>query len=199
MRKIVILIFCLFAAGCAKVETSPKEIVQNDPNKVAAVSPTAEVKQPLKPVTPSVKLNAKQKKYLDKSLPPEVREILEKAEIFEILAESSGQDKSDRERLIFEPTRVVKVAAEKDKKEILEAFYSDASTEDSPASCYEPHHAIRAAYQGQTVEVEICFSCSRFIAKNGSQKFEGTIVRENGKSEDFFNRIVENQGIELKQ
>ncbi len=146
---------------------------------------------PLKPVTPNLSLNFKRKKYLNASLPPKVREVLEKAETFEILADLSN---ISREKGTLVPDTLVTVKDEKTKKDVLENFYSDASTEDPPAICYEPHHGIRATYQGKTVEVEICFSCSRFVVKSSFGNFEGTIVRKNRKSEEFFEQIVKTQG-----
>ena len=40
---------------------------------------------------------------------------------------------------------------------------------------------------------------SLFIVESPFGKFNGGIVRENRKSEDLFNRIVESKSIELKQ
>jgi len=199
MRKNIVLIFCLFLASCAKVETASGDHAQANSNKTAAVAPAAAQEILLKPVAPGVELNSKQQKYLNESLPPQVREILERAEKFEILAEVRGPNESDGEGRTFEPNRIVRVADEKEKREVLEAFYFDASREDSPAICYEPRHLIRAVYQGKTAEVEICFSCSRFFVRGDSGEFDGTLVRENRKSEDFFSRLVESKGVELKQ
>ena len=198
MRKPVVLIFGVFLLmSCSKVETAP-EVTRINSEKMPMASPTVETNLLLKAVKPDIKLNAKQQKYLDESLPPDVREVLEKAEKFEVLAEVRKEVENDGERMTFEPNRIAKIISETDKKEILEAFYQDASKEDSPASCYEPHHAIRGTYNGKAVEVEICFSCSRFVVKSEFGKFDGTIVRENRKSEDLFNRIIESKSIEMK-
>ncbi|HRH42447.1 MAG TPA: hypothetical protein PKY82_12540 [Pyrinomonadaceae bacterium] len=192
MRKIGVLIFCIVLASCSKVETS------STPNITKLiVSPTiSEVV--LKAVKPKVELNKRQEKYLNESLSPQAREVLENAEKFEVLAEVNEDRKSDRDILTFEPNRIAKIINENDKKEILESFYFDASREDPPASCYEPHHGLRATYQGKTVEIEICFSCSRFEVKSPFGNFEGTITRENPRSEKVLEKIIRTQGIELK-
>ena len=199
MRRALILVLCLLAAGCAKTGTASNDNARASVNKTPTVSSSVESVAPLKPVKLDVKLNAKQQKYLDESLPLKIREILEKSEKFEVLAEVHKDGEDDGEWTTFEPNRILKVADEKDKKEILEAFYFDASREDSPAICYYPRHLIRAVYQGKWVEVEICFSCSRFIVRSESGKFDGTIVRENRKSEDLFNQIMVSKGAELNQ
>jgi hypothetical protein len=198
MKRIAILIFCLALANCAKVETASNDNIQNNSTKTVAVLPTVEKDTSLKPITPNVKFNAKQQKYLNESLPSPVREILEKAEKFEILAEIPTKPESDGELMTFEPNRITKITEENDKKAVLEAFYFDASREDSPAVCFEPHCGIRAIYQGKTVEMEICFNCSRFVVKSEFGNFDGTIVRENRKSEDLFNQIVESKSVEIK-
>jgi hypothetical protein len=199
MKIALILYVCLFLVSCANVQTATTENTQTNLNKTASVTPAIEKEISLKPVTPNVKFNAKQQKYLNESLPPKVRKILEKAEKFEVLAEFRKDGENDGEWTTFEPNRILKVADERNKKEILEAFYFDASREDSPAVCYYPRHLIRAVYEGKTAEVEICFSCSRFIVRSESGEFDGTIVRDNRKSEDLFSRIIESKGIEHKQ
>jgi len=145
MKRLIILFCALLLVSCSKVETSTN-IVPITIEKTPTVSPSVQENVLLKPVKPSIKLNAKQQKYLDESLPPKAREVLEKAETFEILAEVRKTDESDGEGRTFEPNRITKITNETDKKEILEAFYFDASEEDSPAACYLPHHAIRATY-----------------------------------------------------
>lgn len=206
MRKIAILVFCLALAGCTKVETVSNNSTQTNlnstqtnSNKIAAVSPTIENEIFLKPVKLDTKFNAKQQKYLDKSLPPEVREILEKAEKFELLAKVLKEGETERDTAPFEPNRIAKIIDEKEKKEILEVFYKDAATDDIPYSCYQPHHGIRAVYQGKIVEIEICFDCARFHVKSEFGKFEGAFAHESKKSENIFKKIVESKSIELKQ
>ncbi len=87
MRHLIVLIFCSFLfAGCSKVETASNENARTNPTPTVLVSPTVETSLPLKPVVPNVKSNSKQRKYLNDSLPPQVHEVLEKAEKFEVLA-----------------------------------------------------------------------------------------------------------------
>jgi hypothetical protein len=195
-RFSILISICLVLIGCSKVETtSDAKIETPSPTTPNQIKP--EIKPALKPVFPNIHLSSKRKKYLKDSLPPQVREVLEKAEKFEILAEDLGRDIGN-EGMTFEPNSIAVITEENLKREILEAFYNDAATDEPPAACYIPHHSVRAAYQGKTVEIEICFECARFYVESPFGKFEGTIVRENRKSEDIFNRIIENQSIALK-
>ncbi len=196
--KLMLIFCCFLLVNCSKAETASNESGQTNSNKIVSVAPTIEPETTLKPVTSKIKLSSKQKKYLNESLPPQVREILEKAETFEVLAEVWENIEDDKDSRTFEPNRSLKVIDEKDKQEILEAFYFDASRGDSPAICFYPRHLISAIYEGKTVKIDICFSCSRFFVTSSFGEFEGTIVRENRKSEDFFDQMIKNKSVEIK-
>ncbi|HEX8396560.1 MAG TPA: hypothetical protein VF644_03995 [Pyrinomonadaceae bacterium] len=196
LRFLILISICLTLVNCSKVETA-SEINTEAPNPTLTAQKSLETKRLLKPISVDVKLSSKRKKYLNYSLPPQVREVLEKAEKFEILAEDLGQDGRD-EGMYFEPNRIARVSDENLKKEILEAFYSDAATDEPPAVCYIPHHSVRAEHQGKMVEIEICFECARFYVKSPFGEFKGTLVRENRQSEDVFTRVVKNQSVAIE-
>ena len=197
---LLILIFCFLITACERVQTA----VDEGHSSVVALSPTPtppstplEPSAPLKPVVPQVKVGSKERAYLDESVPIEARRILEAAESFEVFAEINKDETSETDSRTFVPNRVVRVRTEKQKREILEAFYFDAAHEDSPAVCYEPHHSLKATANGKTVEIEICYDCSRFEVKGLPTRFWGTIVRENRKSEDLLTRIIEESATDI--
>lgn len=195
MRLLILLSFCMLI-GCSSDQSTLPLIPVAQPTP--SFSPTPEKFPLLKAVVPNLRMNSKQTKYLDSSLPPEVRKILENSDVFEILAEVGVSNRSETALQTLEPNRIVRVVDENLKKQILEAFYSDASNEDGAASCNEPHHAIRATYQRNKVEIEICFTCSQFYVKSPLGEFQGTIVRDHRKSEKLFERIVKEKSVELK-
>jgi len=197
MKETAFLIFCAAFANCAKVETASNDNTQNNASKIAAVSPVGETKATLKTVTPEVKLNAVQQKYLNKSLPPQIREILEKAEVFEVLAEL-GKQKNESDLMELQPNVNAKIDSENIKKMILESFYADVATDEGGANCYEPRHGLHAVYQEKTVDIEICFACAKFNVKSSLGTFEGTIRRDNRRSENLLNEIVVNFGNLIK-
>lgn len=193
-RMLVGFLAGIVSVACGNVGSRPETAIVND--QKASPSPTVEavLSRPadvplLVSVKPSVQLSPTEQRYLDRSIPPEVRAILESSEKFDVLGEIDKKETSEGDFRSFAPNRLVAVSTDATKKEILEALYHDASKEDSPAECYEPRHAIRASHKDKSVEVEICFSCSRFVIKFGSQEYTGTIVRENGRSEGLFERI----------
>lgn len=143
----------------------------------------------LRAVKPALELTSKQRKYLDESIPAKVRKVLENSDRFELLGEFDKEESHESDNRSFNPNRLVVIGSDDEKRRILEAFYFDASREDSAAICYEPHHAIKASHLNETVEIEICFDCSRFFARYGPEEYSGTIVREGRRSEDLFEKI----------
>ena len=198
LRLTILASACLALFACARVETALNET--KPPINTPAPIQTPEPVRPsikLKPVVPEMKFGTKQKRYLDESLPPEARKILESAESFEVFGEVEKDESTEADTRTFVPNTVARIASEKQKKEILDAFYFDAAHEDAPAACYEPHHSLKATSKGKTVEIEICFSCSRFEVKGLTSRFWGTIVRENRKSEDLLTMILKESGVEI--
>lgn len=135
------------------------------------------------------------------SLPPKVRDILENADEFEILAEVENKDG----KLVypvkeeFKPNTKVEISKPELVKELLEDFYTDVSRGESPSDCWFPHHILKAKQGDKTVEIEICFSCSRFVGKSSLGEFSGTFAHGNDpKSEAVFNRIVEKYGVSIQ-
>jgi hypothetical protein len=191
---------CLFSAllvvsGCTNIETKSEAI--SSQNLSLATPPITESVSPLKPVSPKLFFNAKQRKYLDATLPADVRKILEDSETFEILAEVGPKEATERDLTEFRPNRIVAISDERQKRQILESFYSDAATQDGPANCYEPHHGIRAGIGDKSIEIEICFACAQFKGVGDLRSVSGTIVRSGRKSENLFGDIVERQSVEL--
>ena len=196
--------FYIFLSFCLLIGCSSNQVISDQPVIVVerpTPSPTIQSEQSplLKPIAPRLRLNFQETKYLNSSIPPDVRKLLENSEVFEILAEVGIDDRMSETALqTFEPNRMVSVADENSKKEILESFYWDAGHEEGAANCYEPHHAIRASYKGNEVKIEICFDCARFEIRSSIGDFHGTIVRENRKSEKLFGRLFKERSIELK-
>lgn len=149
-------------------------------------------------VYPKLKLDSKQKKHLNKTFPSTTRTFFESADSLELLAEVYADELGDQDAMIFEPNRRLEIIDSKQKQEILDAFYFDAANADYPAICFQPHHALRATKGGTVLVIEICFSCSRFEGAGSLQSVSGTIVREGRRSEEFFDRILKEQGTDYK-
>ena len=123
--------------------------------------------------------------------------MLEKSPKLDLLAEVGPEERTEADLLSFHPNRIVEIKDDRLKKEILESFYWDAAREDGPASCFEPHHALRAEVEGITIQIEICFTCARFQGTGEFHSLSGTIVRKGRKTERLFESLVAEQGVQL--
>lgn len=195
MRWLGLPLIVLALSGCAIEKRATRDVDSQNVRPPFSSTPVSV----LKPVSPKVSLTSKQREYLNDTLPPDIRKILEASETLEILAEMGPAETSETELQEFRPNRIVTITDENQKRQILESFYTDAATEDGPASCYEPHHGLRVSTGGKIFEIEICFSCAQFQGVGDLRTVSGTIVRNGRKSEELFNKLVMNQSIELKQ
>lgn len=148
-------------------------------------------------ISPNVKLNNRQIKELNKSLPPNIREVLENAEVFEISAEIERKNGKwfYPVKESFEPNIRAEISDSNLRKEILENFYRDVSKASEPANCWLPHHALRAKQGNKVLEIKMCFSCSRFEGQGSFGEFSGTTGRGDEKTENLFNRLLETYGV----
>ncbi len=194
----VLFFLSVLLASCAlpadELTTIVPTSVSPTPTEIAKVEPTPSVPA----VYPKLKLDSEQKKYLNKTLPSTVRTFFETADRLEMLAEVYAEEFGDKQSTIFEPNRRLEIVDSKLRREILDAFYFDAANQDYPAVCFQPHHSLRATKGGKVLEIEICFSCSRYEGVGSLQSVSGTIVREGRRSEELFDRLIKEKGTDYK-
>ena len=184
----------LLCVGChdpSPVRTENEGSAQNDVATLPVGTP-----QPIA-VSPVTNLTTRQQKKLDSSLPADVRKILESANEFVLLAAIVRRDGAisypTTER--FDPNTIAEVTAPDIRKDLLETFYLDVSNGENPANCWVPHHKLTARAGDTIVEIEICFSCSRFRGHGPAGQFAGTFAHgDSPQSEVLFNRILVDHG-----
>ena len=145
------------------------------------------------PVTAETGLTDEQNRYLSHSLPPPVREILEKSQKFSLLSGETDY----RSGRVLKPTRIAHLDDDALKQQVLKSFYQDVAVNPNPAACYDPHHGISAEYNGQKVEIDICFTCSRIVVRSPFGQFSGVMTGDGRKSEDLFTKILSERGVDL--
>ncbi len=79
------------------------------------------------------------------------------------------------------------------RSEVLSAFLADTAWGDG-AACFIPLHILRATKGEQVVEIEICYSCSRFVGGGDLGTFSGDIGF--GTSQKVLDRILAERGQE---
>jgi hypothetical protein len=96
----------------------------------------------------------------DKPSSKSVKEILEKADTFELYSLDPGPRKvagGFHGWKVLGKTPVKDAAA---RKRILAAVYKGlADSDGTVANCFNPRHGIRATHKGKTVDLVICFEC----------------------------------------
>jgi hypothetical protein len=161
-----------------------------------------QIRTKLSPVQPRINLTKKQKRDFDDALPPNVREILEKAEKMEILASAEIKDgkfeyAADKN---FKPNLKAIIKNTEQKKEVLETYYADISHKGSAAACWLPNHKLVAENGDKKVEIEICYMCSRFAVKSGTISIDASFKHETElKSENVLNRIILSQVLKIDE
>jgi ribonuclease HII len=146
----------------------------------------------------SKELTSEQKQKLDKRIPPEIREILDKAQEITI-SYNVDKDSMKLNVLMSEtvPNAEAKVSNSNVKQEFLESFYADASSNGNGNACFSPRQRLKAEYKEKIVEVDICYECGRFKGKSPSGDFGGAFGSQI-KSSAVMDAIIEKYGTKIK-
>lgn len=191
----IYLILISFFVGCKNVGSQQATNSNlNAETNSSVVEIVQSSKDQLEDLTPE------QKKNLDKRIPPKIREILDKAEEITI-SYNIDRNTMQLEVLMYKtvPNAAAKVSDPALKKQFLDGFYSDASSNINGAACFSPRHRVKAQYETKIVEIDICYECSNFQGKSSSGDFGGGLVYEkSSKSSAVINAIIEKYGTKIK-
>lgn len=189
MRGFFCLAGSLLLCGCAPTSLNQISIAP------AAVypSPTPQFSAPDVPEIPVKALSRKQRKELDSSLPPKVRQILEKAQSLEVLGLSS----EEKVGIGWHPDVSIGLPNSPERRHLLESFYFDASAGPNPSACFLPRHGLKASYDGKTVEIIICFQCHVFTVRGDLGEFDGGVYLKGSASHHFFEKILREDRLKL--
>lgn len=143
-------------------------------------------------------LTKEQKQKLDERIPPNVREILDEADEINIYY-SIEEDKMKLRVWTFEKSlnAKAKVSDPALKKQLLDSFYYDASSNFNGNACFSPRHRMAAKYKTKTVEMDICYECGNFRGESSSGSFGGGLADES-KSSPIIAAIIEKYGKKIK-
>lgn len=192
MRVSILLVFFLFLSSCG-MRTSTEVIqaptVTPETPSLTSEDESLKVERIIaKPLTNS------QKNELDSTLPSKVRTILEKAETLEVLGLSS----EDKTGIGWYPDIRVKLPLGDERKDLLNAFFFDASAGPNPSACFIPRHGLKATYKGKTVEVIICYQCHLFVVEGDVGEFDGGVYKEGAAAHHLFENLLRTRSEPIK-
>ena len=67
-----------------------------------------------------------------------------------------------------------------------------ADSDGTVASCFNPHHALRATYKNQTVDLILCFSCGTSYFYVGEKRLSTYVAVGSRNTEKIWDRVLEN-------
>jgi hypothetical protein len=186
MRGFILAFLLLYSIGCGtNGESESIAVDANLPHPTA--SPEIEQGPPGIPVIAVSPLNTRQRRELNATLPPKVREILEKADTLEVLGLSSD----DKAGIGWYPDVRARLPLGTERSELINAFFFDASAGPNPSACFIPRHGLKATYKGKTVEVLICYQCHLFVVEGDLGEFDGGVYKEGAAAHHLFERILQ--------
>jgi hypothetical protein len=190
MRIIILLVFLFTLNACAVSGDSATERVPIETIAIENPSQTPEIDYLKVPELAVKPLSKRQKRELDSSLPPMVRNVLENAENLEVLGLSS----EEKAGIGWYPDLSATIPIGPDRNELLKSFYFDASAGPNPSACFIPRHGLRASYRGKTVEIIICYQCHLFVVKGDFGKFHGGVFQDGSAAHSIFQRVLSTKG-----
>lgn len=110
--------------------------------------------------------NADSPRVLD-VLTAEAQQVLLEADRFEVMAIECERRPDPGEDALLEQYPVERrdaVPSREDRVRLLSRIYQGIDEGTTPATCFLPHHAVRATRGEQFVELIICFMCHQMIA-----------------------------------
>lgn len=187
--RAVFTIFCLILlSACQQNQSLP--IIESSAEKT-----------PEKIQLPQVSLESltkEQKQSLDESLPPKVREMLDKAEKLEVLVNLDKTTKKQKEIFSEPGNTIAKITDSSLKKAILDSFYFDTikSRDGESKACWNPRHRLIAKHQGKTVDILICFECGHYEVSGSFGEISGSLGAI--KSLPLIDEVIEKYGVDVQ-
>lgn len=189
MKNLATLLSLFLVCGCSV--KPPNSQSQTD------VAQTQQVPQPTVEPTPYKfpQLTQSESLTLDRSLPKNVRQILEQSEELELISIKSCIEGffPDLKRVApdkFQGCPILKRVVISDaslKRQVLDGLYYGIATAPGSAACFSPQHGIRGVHNGQRIELVICFHCSNYRGVSESGELYGSISKA---PEELFNKVL---------
>jgi hypothetical protein len=130
------------------------------------------------------------------SMPPDAREMLIKAENFDLysLEPRAAQGETD-----FHGWKVLGKTAVKEadvRKKLITALEKGAAESDgSRPDCFNPRHGIRVSRGGKTMDLVICFECQQVEVYAGDERGKNFLISKSPRP--VFNQVLKDARVPL--
>jgi hypothetical protein len=122
------------------------------------------------------------------------KEVLEGTDQIELYS----LDPKDEDRKDFHGWSVlgkVTIRDDETRKRILDALYTSlAEAKGLSPACFEPRHALRATFNGKTIEIFVCFHCLNVEFIMGTK---ATMEHISNSAEAVFDEVLTSAGVPL--
>lgn len=145
---------------------------------------------------------AREKKERFASLPGHVKRLLLKAkeiELYSFEPTPTAEERTANKDKIYKGSYLIlgKVVVDAKTQRLLVDTLEKAAGKGEQAKCFMPRHAIRAAVEGKTLDLVICFACGQFyITIDGKEVHESTITIDQ-RAQPVFDDVLKKANIPL--
>jgi hypothetical protein len=133
----------------------------------------------------------------EKSLPEEMKTVLEKADLIELISVNPERPKEKPKENVGGYAILGKTELKDEKRrEVLDAMEKGIAAGGPGARCFIPRHAIRATHDGKTVELVICFECAWVYTYVNGERTKTTLTTAK-TPEPALDKILKDAGVML--
>lgn len=132
---------------------------------------------------------------LQKFLPADTRKVFENATTWTLFSLEPEPQKHEKSREQFHDFDILGETAIADKATrscLQQALYGAiANYSGDGASCFNPHHGLRATYKNRTVDLILCFDCGTSYFYIGDKRYDAFVATNSRDSSKVFDRVLE--------
>lgn len=131
-------------------------------------------------------------------VPDDIREILEKAESFELYSLNPRHSKENPEKSFhgYPILGKTEVKEAKTRAKLVAAFERGVKeNQDRVAACFNPRHGIRVVRQGKTADLVICFECMSVSPYLDGKEVKGFLISPSPKP--VFDKVLKDAKVPL--
>lgn len=130
---------------------------------------------------------------LKRFFPANTRNVFERSTTWTLFSIEPREREESKDA--FHGHKILRQMAVKDaatRARLQKALYGAVANSGDVASCFNPHHGLRATLENQTVDLVVCFSCGTSYFYIGEKRLPTAVAFDSRDSEKVWNRVLEN-------